>query len=397
MLKRTAMTRLILSVAALSFSACGGGASSSGADAGADGGSGAEARFPLVDTGQTSCYDNSTELACPAAGEAFFGQDAQSAGAQPSYTQSGDGLTVHDNMTALTWEQRYEAGQQYWTDAQNNCAALNTPKYGGFADWRLPTIKELYSLWRGSTGWPYLDTNYFAHPAVDSHSIFWSSTLYSGLLKSTNDPATGAEMAFGVNFDTGHIKAYAIAAGPRHLTRCVRGAAYGINDFHSNGDGTLSDRTTGLMWPVADSAAGMDWQHALAFAQTQNAANYLGHADWRLPSTKELQSLVDYTRSPGATDAAKVGPAVNPMFSCTPITNEAGDADYPWYWTSTSAKARANDAYVAAWYVAFGRAVGSDGKDLHGAGAVRFDAKAIGAPGGESRYVNYVRLVRNAN
>ena len=52
---------------------------------------------------------------------------------------------------------------------------------------------------------------------------------------------------------------------------------------------------------------------------------------------------------------------------------------------------------MAAWYVAFGRAVGSDGKDLHGAGAVRFDAKAIGAPGGESRYVNYVRLVRDAD
>ena len=50
---------------------------------------------------------------------------------------------------------------------------------------------------------------------------------------------------------------------------------------------------------------------------------------------------------------------------------------------------------TAAWYVAFGRAVGSDGKDLHGAGAVRFDTKIAGATGGE-RYYNFVRLVREA-
>jgi hypothetical protein len=92
-----------------------------------------------------------------------------------------------------------------------------------------------------------------------------------------------------------------------------------------------------------------------------------------------------------------VGPAIDPLFRCTGITNEAGAADYPWYWTSTSAKARANEPSDAAWYVAFGRAVGSDGKDLHGAGAVRFDTKVAGAPGGESRSYNYVRLVRDAN
>ena len=204
-------------------------------------------------------------------------------------------------------------------------------------------------------------------------------------------------MAFGVNFDTGHIKAYATDVGPTHFARCVRGDSYGVNDFVDNGDGTITDRATGLMWAQADSASGMDWQHALAYAQTQSASKYLGHDDWRLPNTKELQSLVDYTRSPGATDAAHVGPAIDPLFTSTPITNEAGDADYPWYWTSTSVTAQANGAYVFAWYVAFGRAVGSDGKDLHGAGAVRFDAKVIGEPGGESRYVNYVRLVRDAD
>ena len=353
--------------------------------------------YPVVDTAQVACYDASAWIACPVAGEAFFGQDAQFAGPQPDYTTSSDGLTVQDNVTGLTWQQGYESFKN-WADAKAVCVDLNSASLGGYTDWRLPTIKELYSLWNAGTGWPYLDANTLAYdPQSSPHMIIWSSTRYLGLLESTEDPATGAEMAFGVNFSTGHIKAYAIDVGPTHFARCVRGAAYGVNDLVENGDGTITDRATGLMWAQADSGAGMDWEHALAYIQTQNAANALGHGDWRLPSAKELQSLVDYTRSPGATDAARVGPAIDPMFTCTPTTNEAGDADYPYYWTSTSAIAQANEAYVFAWYVAFGRAVGADGKDLHGAGAVRFDAKVPGQSGGESRYYNYVRLVRGGD
>lgn len=89
----------------------------------------------------------------------------------------------------------------------------------------------------------------------------------------------------------------------------------------------------------------MDWEHALAYAQTQNSANYLGHNDSRVPNAKELQSLVDYTRSPYATNAANVGPAINALFSCTCILNDGGKADYPYYWTSTSAMSLANGSY----------------------------------------------------
>ena len=356
--------------------------------------------FVIVDTGQTKCYDALQEITCKDQGEAFYGQDAQFAGVQPGYTKSSDGRTVKDNVTGLTWQQCHCTVPLYWTKAKAIPAALNAVRYGGYSDWRLPTIKELYSLWNGSTGWPYIDTNYFtikyASQDALSHAIFWSSNKYTGLLESTLDAGAGAEMAFGVNFGTGHIKAYAINAGPRHFVRCVRGDIYGVNNFQNNNDGTITDQATGLMWAQTDSGSGMDWEDALVYAQTQNTANFLGYSDWRLPSSKELQSIVDYTRSPGATDPANVGPAIDPLFSCTGITNEGGAADYPWYWTSTSAKVKANEANDSAWYVAFGRAVGSDGQDLHGAGAVRFDAKAPGQPGGESRYYNYVRLVRDA-
>ena len=116
----------------------------------------------------------------------------------------------------------------------------------------------------------------------------------------------GNATVFGVNFADGRIKGYDLTDARRPAgactassSRCVRGnPAYGKNDFHDNGDGTITDRATGLMWSKADSGKGMNWQDALAWVQKKNAEKYLGHDDWRLPNAKELQSIVDYTRSP---------------------------------------------------------------------------------------------------
>jgi hypothetical protein len=362
--------------------------------------------YPIVGTNQSSCWDSAGNRIAPVFGEAFYGQDAQYAHTSPVYSNSSDGLTVKDEITGLTWQKTPETSSMYWAESQDVIDSLNSQNYGGYNDWRLPTIKELYSLWNARTGWPYIDTNYFdltySSENELSHAIFWSSDKYTGLFESTMDTsAIGKEMAFGVNFGTGHIKAYTISAGPKHLVRCVRGnLAYTVNLFQDNGDGTISDLATGLMWTQTDSGSGIDWEHALAYAQTQNSVNYLGHNDWRLPNPKELQSIVDYTRSPGATDPAKVGPAIDPLFRCTGITNEAGGPDYPWYWTSTSVIPQANGSYIYAWYVAFGRAVDAEGGDLHGAGAVRFDSKAAGSGRttiDSERINNYVRLVRIIN
>jgi hypothetical protein len=356
--------------------------------------------YPIVGTSQIGFWDGTgNNITAPAPGQAFYGQDAQFTHTTPVYTRSSDGLTVKDEVTGLTWQKSHDTGDYYWAESQNVINTLNRQNYGGYNDWRLPTIKELYSIWNARTGWPSIDANYFtinySSQEQLSHAIFWSSDKYAGVLGNISGNIPGAELAFGVNFGTGHIKAYTISAGPKHLVRCVRGdLAYGVNLFHNNGDGTISDLATGLMWQQTDNGSGIDWEHALAYAQTQNSANYLGHNDWRLPNTKELQSLVDYTRSPTATNSANVGPAIDPLFSCTAITNDGGKADYPYYWTSTSAIPIANGTYASAWYVAFGRAEDGNGEDLHGAGAVRFDAKILGSGQGEERVLNFVRLVR---
>jgi hypothetical protein len=195
------------------------------------------------------------------------------------------------------------------------------------------------------------------------------------------------------------------------FVQCVRGnPSYGVNAFVDNGDGTVIDRASGLMWPTADSGSTMNWQDALAWVQARNASSYLGYDDWRLPNAKELQSLVDYTRSPDTTSSA----AISPLFAATTFTGEMCSTEYPWYWASTT-HARSTGSGEAGVYVCFGRGTGymSGWVDIHGAGAQRSDPKSgslgnytytpCGYYNGNSpqgdvvRILNYVRPVRGGN
>ena len=392
------------------------------------------ASFPVVDTAQTTCYNASTSMACPSPGQAFYGQDSQVQGYRPRFTKSADGLTVSDNVTGLTWQHTPDTNgdgtinasdKMTLAQAQARPATLNALHYGGFADWRLPTIKEQYSLmdFRGTdpsglsgsdtSGLiPFIDRTYFDFAYGDTgageriiDSQYASSTLY----------VASSTKLFGVNFADGRIKGYDLTmpggATKTFFVMCVRGnASYGVNAFVDNGDQTITDRATGLMWPKSDSGVGMNWQDALAFAQAKNAASYLGYNDWRLPNVKELQSLLDYARSPDTTGSA----AINALFNASSFTGEMCSTEYPWYWSSTT-HAQYNGSGASGAYMCFGRSTGymSGWVDVHGAGAQRSDPKsgslgnwsyaACGyynsiAPQGDSiRIFNYVRLVRGGN
>lgn len=350
--------------------------------------------YLLVASGQTTSYDNDGNVISDLApGDALYGQDANYLiGESMQYEDHDDG-TVTDSNTGLMWQQIPSSSDYSWQDAVDYCESL---ELNGYDDWRMPSLKELYSISDFGSGWPYLNTSYFhlASGEVTKDEQFWSSNYYVGTTVEG-----GENSAFGVNHVTGHIKAYsANASGPvgGKYVRAVRGGDYGVNEFSNNADGTISDLSTELMWTTNDSEEAMDWNAALVYAE---GAEIAGYSDWRLPNVKELHSIVDYSYSPSATDPAQQGPAIDPMFNCTPITNEAGDDDYAYYWTSTSANFTSGEPYYYAWYVAFGRAVNGEGLDFHGAGGVRFDTKYEGGPLGEGgeRYYNYVRLVRDIN
>lgn len=377
------------------------------------------ATYTLVDTGQGQCYDNQVVVACPTDG-AFYGQDAQYAGAQPSYTDNGDG-TVTDNVTGLMWQQSADQNGDGAIDAadklsySNALAAADSLILAGYDDWRLPTIKELYSLIvfdgtdpsgldSGSvTLTPFIDTRVFDFGYGDTSAgertidaQFASSTIYVGA-------SNGQQLMFGVNFADGRIKGYGTGPMPGQsgdkgfYVLYVRGNAYGVNALVDNGDGSISDDATGLIWQQTDSGIGLNWQEALAYCENLEIA---GSADWRLPDAKELQSIVDYSRSPSATNSA----ALDALFTATPITNEAGQADYAAYWSSTT-HANLQGGGSAA-YVNFGRSMGymnNNWVDVHGAGAQRSDPKTgdptawptgHGPQGDAIRIFNMVRCVR---
>ncbi|MEX0323276.1 MAG: DUF1566 domain-containing protein [Puniceicoccaceae bacterium] len=378
--------------------------------------------YAVVDSRQTSSYDENGDVVTPITGAEYYGQDAIYSGTQPSYTDNGDG-TVTDNNTGLIWQQVPPEAFYTWEEAQNYADNL---VLGGHDDWRLPTMKESISLadFRGSSrqqiDLPYIDDTYFTiHDplAVDTYvpssaenpnrskrnidGQYWSSNAYIGRTMNNNTST------FGFNFLDGRIKSYPNGmSGPTGtcFVRCVRGPTdYGENNYIDNGDGTITDLSTGLMWLKEDSGATvgtLDWIDALAWSEELEAA---GFTDWRLPNAKELHTLVDYTRAPDAEDESRRSAAIDPIFDMTETES--------WFWTSTSL---GDDLFAWAVYVCFGQASAVDtGTGLptinaHGAGAMRSDPKTgdpadfVGEDGGHGpqndqvRIQNYVRPVRTA-
>jgi hypothetical protein len=215
------------------------------------------------------------------------------------------------------------------------------------------------------------------------------------------------QTVFGVNFIDGRIKGYpkyspSTKEANKMYFRMVRGnTKYGKNKYIDNQDGTISDIATGLMWQKSDDGKSRDWKEALLYAKNLTLA---GKSDWRLPNIKELQSIVDYTRSLQTTNSA----AIDPKFVTTRIKDPNGQDNYPFFWSGTTHLDGPNPAASAA-YVAFGEAQGLMRNmilDVHGAGAQRSDPKSgnrndypqFFGPQGDVRYVyNYVRCVRYLN
>ena len=82
------------------------------------------------------------------------------------------------------------------------------------------------------------------------------------------------------------------------------------NDFVDNGDGTVTDRATGLMWEQGGSKRDKSLYMAKKYVKKLNKKKYAGHDDWRIPTIEELYSLLEPNKSKQL--------YINPVFATKP-------------------------------------------------------------------------------
>ena len=203
----------------------------------------------MPDTGQTTCYDtDGNVIDCQGTG-----QDGEFSINPHSYTKLGSGgqelddsatdwLMVRDNVTGLIWERKGESdgtedftnpndpdnGYTWYdsnpatnggdagtpgdgTDIEDFIGAMNSLNgvgYGGYSDWRLPTVKELSSLRDLERYIPAIDTEYFPNTV-------------SGRYWSSSSDARYPSGAWGVYFYNGSVGSSGKSSSDR--VRAVRG------------------------------------------------------------------------------------------------------------------------------------------------------------------------------
>lgn len=242
----------------------------------------------------------------------------------PAAYSAADGVVV-DQVTGLQWQQAAPADKLAAAAADAYCAELTL---SGYDDWRLPTRIELVSL-----------VDFTRSPAIDSEQFpdvsgnFWTS--------SRTAKVSNPQRYWQVSFTNGGTLTSSEAVGSR--VRCVRSeiAAEGpVARYLFEGQSPNE--------VVTDAATGLSWQRTLdskqySFAEAEAYCSELSVAGggFRVPSMKELQTLVDERKNePPAIDAT--------AFPATPAMG--------FWWTSSKS---VNDA-GAAWFVNFASGEASD-------------------------------------
>lgn len=231
--------------------------------------------WTLPGTGVTKCYNNASEIACPAPGEPFYGQDGNFNNTQ--YFLKNGTETVTDPTTGLTWQQMNPAHLDSCGNVESYCSNL---EIGGKTDWRVPTTRELRTLLDfGVVSAPTINGDFDA-PIETLNFPFWSSNV--GTLVGSR---------WDVSFENGETHARLCnETGIQGNVICLRGQQLEPANFIDNGDGTISDTSTNLIWEKYPSDYEMNWQEALAYCESRVTAS---HNDWRLPNIQELHSIYD--------------------------------------------------------------------------------------------------------
>jgi len=264
--------------------------------------------WPMPDSAPLFCTDGAAVIdPCPEPGEPGYGQDA-------SYvvhplTYEIDDAVATDLVTGLGWQRDTPTQTFDWWDARAYCADL---ALGDHTDWRLPSRIELVSTLDFGRLDPVADPLAFPDAPSD---FYWTSS-----------PVPFLSFAYGVRFELGFIYDHDPHSTGR--VRCVRGAYQAPSPrFTVDAEaGTVQDHGTGLAWQRDTLDTPLGWLDALAHCEALELA---GHSDWRLPTLKETQTLIDERRLQPSIDIH--------AFPDTPAE---------WYWSSTPIMTHPDQAWA---------------------------------------------------
>ena len=199
---------------------------------------------------------------------------------------------VFDKNTGLYWEVKsaneddVNFGGKTFTfagAADVHAKALNDANYGGFNDWRVPNKDELRSIFDYSHTDGVIDNSIFGFCPVGD---YWTQNIYR------------LQDYFGWVLYSGFGSGIAKRLDAQNYVLCVRGGksingvCYGESNparFTDNGDGTVTDCVTGLMWQKETNLR-MGPKAAEEFCAKLTLA---GYSDWRLPNIKELNTILN--------------------------------------------------------------------------------------------------------
>jgi len=257
-------------------------------------------KFKISNDGQKILYDDMGNIFEEIKkGDRFYGQAGNYDINPQKYIKLGVGgikisenitefCMIKDENTGLMWEIKsknkidinYSERKYNYQEALNYIDRLNQESYGGFSDWRLPNKEELRSIVKYGDEDLAIHEEYFPNTKPD---FYWSKDVYGADTK----------LMWGIYFGYGCGIAYS-----KEQRFCVRAVRDGYNqsfgdaekiNFVDNNDGTISDLNTGLMWKK-DESPNLTWEDALKYCEELNLS---GHNDWRMPSMKELGTILD--------------------------------------------------------------------------------------------------------
>lgn len=280
----------------------------------------------LPDTGQIISYTNT------------FGEDNDYQINQPNYTDNGNG-TITDNVTGLIW-QKTDGGEMTFDNAITYCSSLNL---GGYSDWRLPSPIEAFSILNLQRNNPALNTTYFPSSGAE---YWWTNTLQVGdnsKVWCTNSGGGIGNKPKSETISAGGTKHYHVRAVRSNITPIV--ITYYYTD---NGDGTITDNLTQLVWQKVPNTTAFTWEQAIAYAEGLTIG---GASDWRLPNIKELQSLNNESLSnPSVNNTYFNTIGIKNYWSSTTLLPNQNNLNSAWYWNTqfgiTSYDSKTNTNYV---------------------------------------------------